>query len=83
METILILVAVCVVIAAVIWAVVRYMFFYRHEHLECPSCKYHWKPPILKMIFAVNAVEGKIIRCPHCGNKDYMEPVRDKRQSKK
>ena len=29
-------------------------------------------------VFSVNAVEGKIIRCPACGKKVYVEPVDDR-----
>ncbi len=74
---VLLIAALCVLAAALIAAAVFYIRFYRHEHFRCPRCGHCFKPPVLQMIFAVNAVEGKIIRCPKCGEREYMEPVED------
>ena len=71
-------IAIIILIIAVICAIISYSHFYKHEHFICPKCGYSWKPPILKMIFAENAVEGKIIKCPKCGSKEYIEPTKDK-----
>ena len=46
----------------------------------CPKCGHCWKPPLARMIFSVNAVNGKILRCPRCGSKEYVEPVRDRKK---
>lgn len=64
-------------VLACVYAALWYRHFYRHEHFVCPKCGYAFKPEVLKMIFSVNAVTGKIIRCPRCGSKEYMEPVKD------
>ncbi len=48
------------------------------EHFTCPQCGHRWKPPLGQMVFSVNAVEGKVLRCPHCGEKVYVEPVKDR-----
>ena len=76
-STAILIIVLCILAAAVITAILFYVRFYRHYHFRCPKCGHCWKPPLLKMIFSVNAVEGKIIRCPHCGETEYMEPVRD------
>lgn len=64
--------------AAVMVVIFRYIYFYKKEHFVCPHCGNKFKPKILNMIFSVNAGEGKIITCPKCGEKDYMEPEKDK-----
>lgn len=72
-------IAVGIVLSLVIlWAAIAYRRFYKREHFECPRCGYEWKPPLLRMIFSVNAVSGKLIRCPHCTDTSYMEPVKDR-----
>lgn len=55
-----------------------YRKFYKSEHFVCPNCGHCWKPPVRKLVFSVNAVEGKILRCPQCSEKVYVEPVPDK-----
>lgn len=70
-------IAMAVLAVVIIWAIYRYIKFYKQEHFVCPKCGYNWKPAILKMVFATNAVEGKIIRCPKCDAKSYVEPTRD------
>ena len=77
MEKGLLWTAIGLLAAAVVWAACRYAYFYRKEHFTCPHCGHCWKPPLLRMIFSVNAVEGKILTCPCCGPKEYMEPEKD------
>lgn len=71
----------CLVLLAVVlvWATAVYVRFYKKQHFVCPECGHAWKPPVARMVFfSVNAVEGKIIRCPACGKKVYVEPVDDR-----
>ena len=82
-QNIILWVVMGIAVLVLIWAVFQYVRFYKKEHFVCPTCGYAWKPPVKKMIFAVNAGGGKIIRCPKCGKKDYMEPVRDGEAEKK
>lgn len=70
-------VAISLVVLVILYTTFRYMYFMKHEHFVCLKCKTAFKPKILSLIFSTNAVEGKIIKCPHCGSKEYMEPVRD------
>ncbi len=76
----MLIVALTVVAAAILWAAVQYALFYRRDHFVCPKCGHCWKPPLARMIFSVNAVNGKILRCPRCGSKEYVEPVRDRKK---
>ena len=76
-QMVLLIIVSVVLVVGVLWAIVKGVRFYRKEHLECPNCGHHWKPPIIKMITVTNAVEGKIIRCPNCGEKNYSEPKTD------
>lgn len=76
-STAILIFVLCILAAVLIAAAVSYIRFYRYEHFQCPKCGHCWKPPFLKMLFSINAVEGKIIRCPHCGETDYMEPAED------
>lgn len=76
-STAILIIVLCVLVAAVIAAAVSYIRFYKYEHFRCPKCGHCFKPPLLKMIFSVNAVEGKIIKCPACGAREYMEPEPD------
>lgn len=72
--------ALILVLAAILYAAGVYLYFYKRQHFVCPKCGYAFKPKLLRMIFSVNAVSGKIIRCPHCNQKEYMEPVDDSRR---
>ena len=71
--------AISLVVIVILYATFRYMYFMKHEHFVCPKCKNSFKPKVLALVFSTNAVEGKIIKCPHCGSKEYMEPVKDKK----
>jgi len=74
----ILIIAIIILVIAILWAIYEYVKFYKTEHFICPKCGYSWKPPVLKLIFATNAVEGKIIRCPKCCAKEYIEPTKDK-----
>lgn len=73
----ILIIVLCILVAAVIAAAISYTHFYKYKHFRCPKCNHCFKPPVLKMIFSVNAVDGKIIRCPKCGEREYMEPEWD------
>lgn len=75
----ILILALVVLAAAILWAVFRYWYFYRREHMVCPRCGHGWKPPVLQMVFSVNAGGGKVLRCPRCGEKSYMEAVPDQK----
>lgn len=77
MEQVILWIAIGAVALAVAWAAFSYRYFYKHQHFVCPKSGHSFKPPVKQMVFSVNAVSGKIIRCPSCGEKEYMEPVRD------
>lgn len=71
-------IAILVLALVLLYMICRYWYFYRHEHFICPNCGNQWKPRLRVMLLgSVNAVEGKILRCPKCGEKEYMEPKRD------
>lgn len=78
MEQVILWIAIGAVILAIVLATFSYWYFYKYQHFVCPKCGHSFKPPLVRMIFSVNAVNGKIIRCPRCGAREYMEPVRDK-----
>lgn len=78
-STAILMIVLCILVAAVIAAAVSYGRFYKYEHFRCPKCGHCFKPPVLKMIFSVNAVDGKIIKCPSCGEREYMEPELDEK----
>lgn len=85
METVkqnILILALFVLIIAIVYAVIRYIWFYKHEHFVCPKCNYQFKPKLIKMILSVNAVEGKIVICPNCGSKEYVEPIKDTTSTK-
>lgn len=50
--------------------------FYRYEQFVCPTCSYPFQPRLRKYLFSQNAAGGKILTCPNCGAKEYMEPQR-------
>lgn len=81
-QSVVLTIALIVLVVAISWAVFQYIRFYRSEHLVCPKCGHQWKPPVVKMIFAVNAVDGKVIRCPKCGSKEYMKAEKDQKNEK-
>lgn len=79
-DRIIIIVAIIILIAAVLFNVIYWMRFRARLHFQCPHCGYEFKPNMLKMILIGNSGNvgtGKIIKCPNCGKKDYMEPKQD------
>lgn len=82
-QKIILRVALGILILAIISAIFRYTYFMKYEHFVCPKCHYIFKPKVLNLIFSENAVEGKIMRCPYCKIKSYMEPVKDKKPNNK
>lgn len=72
--------AISLVVLVIAYAIIRYWYFMKHEHFVCPKCGCAFKPKVRSLVFSENAVEGKIIKCPKCGEKEYMEPVKDSKQ---
>ena len=70
-------IALSVAGVAMVSAVCWYIHFYAREHFRCPHCGHCWKPPLVKLIFSINCVTGKVLTCPRCGKKEYMEPQKD------
>lgn len=54
-QNIILWVVMGITVLVLIWAVFQYVRFYKKEHFVCPTCGYAWKPPVRKMILAVNA----------------------------
>lgn len=75
---VILIVAISIIAIAIIIGTLQYIYFYKHQHFVCPNCRFEFKPKVLPMIFSENAGGGKIIKCPSCGKKDYMEPQKDK-----
>ena len=71
-------IALAVAGVAILWAVFWYVRFYRCEHFRCPHCGYRWKPPLFQLLFSINCVTGKVLTCPRCKKKEYMEPQKDR-----
>lgn len=71
---ILLLIGGGIVLLVLLLAVWNTVHFYRYEQFVCPTCSYPFRPGLRKFLFAQNAVEGKILTCPNCGAKEYMEP---------
>ena len=69
--------ALVVLVLALIWAAVVLVRFYRTQHFVCPGCRASFRPTLLKMIVSTNAVEGKVLRCPHCHKLVYVEPMKN------
>ncbi len=68
------LVGGAIVLLALFLIVLSTAHFYRHEQFVCPKCSYPFQPRLHKYLFALNAAGGKILTCPNCGAKEYMEP---------
>jgi predicted RNA-binding Zn-ribbon protein involved in translation (DUF1610 family) len=71
--------AISIAALVIILATIRYWRFMKHEHFVCPKCGFSFKPKVHILVFSENAGEGKIIKCPKCGEKEYMEPVKDEK----
>lgn len=69
--------ALFLLLIAVVYTFFRYMYIMRYEHFVCPKCNYKFKPKVVTLIFSQNAVNGKIMKCPKCKEKVYLEPVKD------
>jgi predicted RNA-binding Zn-ribbon protein involved in translation (DUF1610 family) len=82
-KTILI-VAISLVVTAFVYNVVRWRYFKKHQHFQCPHCGYQFKPDTLKMILmgSLGSVgNDKIIKCPKCGEKACMKAQKDHEKS--
>lgn len=75
----LLIIVITVLIIAVLIAVLRTIYFYKREHFVCPKCKKSFIPKVSSLFLSMNAVEGTIIKCPYCGAKEYVEPVKNKK----
>ncbi len=73
-EQIILLVALCVLGIVIVLAAIELAWFYRRQCFLCPHCGLRFRPPVWRLLVSVNAGTGKIVRCPHCGEKEYMEP---------
>ena len=73
----ILIIVLSLLLIAVIIAVFQYRYFFKHEHFKCPNCGYEFKPKVLKMLFSVNEGTGKMITCPKCNKRDYMESIKD------
>lgn len=71
-----------VFIIAILYAVISYIYIHKKCHFICPNCDHTFHPKLSKLIFSVNAGCGKILKCPYCGEKEYMEPVRNEKPPK-
>lgn len=72
-------IAVILLVAAVIYSILRWMYFHKCEYFKCPNCGYEFKPSTLKMILSGNlgsVGNSKILKCPHCMKKDLMELIK-------
>lgn len=80
----ILLAAVLAVAAVLIWAAAVYYRLYWYGEFTCPKCGHPFRPALKKLIFSLNVPGGKVLRCPHCGAKEYMEPVyrKDRRNRK-
>ena len=76
------LLAAIIIVLAFIWAAVVLVRFYRTQHFVCPECGASFRPTLLKMIVSTNAVEGKVLRCPHCHKLVYVEPMKNESPNK-
>lgn len=70
-------VVLIVLTAVLIWAVFRYWYLEKRCHFVCPFCGKKFKPSVPKLVFSMNALNGKVLKCPACGSETYMEPERD------
>lgn len=66
-----------ILVAVLVWAACRYVYLAKKCHFSCPSCGKQFKPRMAQLIFSMNALCGKVLRCPACGMKTYMEPEKD------
>ncbi len=77
---IFLLIVLILVIVTLIYAVITYTYIHKKCHFECPKCNHTFHPKLSKLIFSVNAGCGKILKCPYCGEHEYMEPIKDEKQ---
>ena len=69
------------IIVTVISVLGLHLYVQRRYHYICPICSKEFKPTYLRSLIAVNAVNYRKVRCPHCNYHDYMEVLKDKREN--
>lgn len=59
----------------------RYVVYHKKMHFVCSKCKYTFKPTLRNFLLsgaANSASAGKMLTCPKCGAREFMEPEKDR-----
>jgi hypothetical protein len=81
-EDLIALIMASVMIISLTIAVVVHFHIWKTYHHICPECLISFKPTFITSMCAVNMVDLRMMRCPHCGCYKPMKALRDEYGSK-
>ena len=77
-ENIVLIIAVCLVVGAVVFALLIHLNIFRNYHYICQKCSTSYKPDtFLQSLFGLNAVEQRKLKCPNCNKREWAALVKD------
>lgn len=65
---------ILIIIVVLVLTIAQYVYLMKRCHFICPECNHKFKPTYRQLIFSLNALAGKVLRCPNCKSSVYMEP---------
>lgn len=80
-KTILFLIMAVLLFTLVI-ELIRYVVYRKSMHFTCPKCRYAFKPTLKNFLLSGasnSASAGKMLTCPKCGTRVFMDPEKDQR----
>ena len=64
-----------IVIGIVVVVIILYgLFRSQSAHFECPKCGTHFQINGFKYVVSLHAGGARRVKCPHCGNTEFMQP---------
>lgn len=75
MESYIVLILIILTSATV---VISIMYLSKNFYFICPKCNQRLKIPAKKLLITAHVFDEYNLRCPFCGEKNYMKQIREK-----
>ena len=79
--TMIILLIIIVLLFTLAVELIRYVIYRKSMHFTCPKSKTAFKPTLKSFLLSGtsnSASAGKMLTCPKCGKREFMEPEKDR-----
>lgn len=77
----IILLIIIVLLFTLAAELIRYVIYRKSMHFTCPKCKTAFKPTLKNFLLSGtsnSASAGKMLTCPKCGKREFIEPEKDR-----